>query len=207
MTLSSRLVAGSSAPVASSDPGVPPGHVVPPGVDVLPDLDGPGAGLASPLVVMTDPVCVCVFDVLERGACSASQLVAEVVRRLGPPAGGPAFIGSRVALLVAAGFAEASDPPSGTDPRAETVLAVAERRSDELLDALAEAVAEVRAAGDVQQEQDLVDALDVAWAARDGRRQGLRGVEEFRASEAGRRHARRLAEGTLGQPGSPFAAE
>jgi hypothetical protein len=213
MTPASRLVAGSSVPAASSRPGVPPGSVVPPGpvvpprADALPDLAAPGEGLASPLVVMTDPVCVCVFDVLERGACSASQLVAEVVRRLGPSAGGPAFIGPRVALLVAAGFAEASDPPPGTDPQAETVLAVADRRSDELLDALAEAVAEVRSAGDVQQEQDLVDALDVAWAARDGRRQGLRGVEEFRTSEAGRRHARRLAEGTLGQPGSPFAAE
>jgi hypothetical protein len=164
-------------------------------------------GLASPLAVMTDPVCVCVLDVLERGTCASSQLVAEVTRRLGPSAGGPTFVASRVAVLVAAGFAEASEPPPGADPRADTVLSVAERRSCELLDALAEAVAEVRAAGDVQQEQDLVDALETAWSARDGRRSGLRGVDEFRVSAAGRRHARRVSEGTLGQPGSPFASE
>ena len=161
---------------------------------------------ASPLAVMTDPLCVCVLDVLEHGARAVSQLVAEASRRLGPSAGGPAFVASRVALLVASGFVEASEPPPGSAAGAETVLSVAERRSCELLDALAEAVAEVRDAGDVQQEQDLVDALETAWAARDGRRSGLRGVDEFRASEAGRRHARRVAEGTLGQPGSPFAA-
>jgi len=195
MTPTNRLLASPSAPVA---PVGPSGSVGP---------GGPvGPGSASPLEVMTDPVCVCLLDVLEQGACSESQLRAEAARRLGPTAGGPDHVARCVGVLVAAGFADASEPPPGSGPHAETVLTIAGRRSCELLDALAEAVAEVRAAGDVQQEQDLVDALETAWAARDGRRAGLRGVEEFRGSGAGRRHARRVAEGTLGQPGSPFAA-
>jgi hypothetical protein len=166
-------------------------------------------GLASaPLVIATDPVGVYLLDLLAEGggggadggggsggggAVSREALVAGALDRLDTT---EEAVTARLASMVDAGFAMRVEQ-GGAEPAWRGCT------PDELaaaFDSVVEVLRSLDEAGDSEQATDAVAAIDAAWATRSTAEARRAVAEAFRLSPAGQRHARRVAEGTLGLP-------
>jgi hypothetical protein len=158
---------------------------------------------SAPLVIATDPVGVYLLDLLAedggdgRAEVTREALVAGVQERLDATEGA---VVDRLASMVEAGFARRGEGEGEGGGVGDTWRGCS---SDELaaaFDSVVEVLRCLDEAGDSEQASDAVAAIDAAWATRSTAEARRAVAEAFRRSPAGQRHARRVAEGTLGLP-------
>lgn len=142
------------------------------------------------LTVMTDPASVYLLDLLGEGMTALDDLATAVEGRIGTDA---SFVPGRLDRLAEVGLVRR--PQRAHDGwRAVSVQVFHDRIAD-----MVRVMSDLKGV-DAEQASDLAAAIFAAYdtrsASRDRRRQG----DVFRLSPAGRRHARRVAAGTLGLP-------
>ncbi|WP_423922888.1 hypothetical protein ACPEEZ_03625 [Frigoribacterium sp. 2-23] len=141
------------------------------------------------LATLTDSCCLYLLDLLYDGPLAIDELTDGVRRRLHADT---AVVEDRLVGLIAAGLVS-YDAGEG---RYRSDFEAYRQAVDTALDACRA----LKAAGDQRQVSDWAAAMDAGWNGRRAEPVYRARARAFALSEAGQRHAARVARGTLGVP-------
>lgn len=154
-----------------------------------PDAPSLGPAEIQALLVYTDPLCCFTLDVVAERETSASAVARRVADRLDVSVAKAEEV---LDGLVSIGYVDRTG--------LGRVAAVSLERQCDGIDAAVAGLGRLRELGDELQACDEAGAIGAAWDARSLDPDKRRAAAAFSASLAGRRHAARLADGTLGVP-------